>query len=203
MKYWVVVIGMLLSAHALAGSTAPVIPLNQKLAVVDYFDNGRQTGCGLRATGVTKDDVSLNVLITVFMKGTGAAFGVIKVVARKVNMKDGVPLLHDGKVTYANIGNIRKAWIKSYSGKEPLIYKNGESSHGDAYMVTADFSSTVDLLVGILQESFKIGLNRSENGPDEVFQFDKQLDQDEAYKLSVCMKNLRTARDENKDKQNF
>jgi hypothetical protein len=203
MKYWVVVIGMLLSAHALAGSTAPVIPLNQKLAVVDYFDNGRQTGCGLRATGVTKDDVSLNVLITVFMKGTGAAFGVIKVVARKVNMKDGVPLLHDGKVTYANIGNIRKAWIKSYSGKEPLIYKNGESSHGDAYMVTADFSSTVDLLVGILQESFKIGLNRSENGPDEVFQFDKQLDQDEAYKLSVCMKNLRTAMDENKDKQNF
>lgn len=203
MKYWVVIIGMLLSVHALAGSTAPEIPLNQKLAVVDYFDNGRQSGCGLRATGVTKDDVSLNALITVFMKGTGAAFGVIKVVARKVNMKDGVPLLHDGKVTYENIGNVRKAWIKSYSGKEPLIYKNGESSHGDAYMVTADFSSTVDLLVAILQESFKIGLDRSEDGPDEVFQFDKQLDQDEAYKLSVCMKNLQTAMDENKDRQNF
>ncbi len=203
MKYLVVVIGMLLSAHALAGSAAPGIPLNQKLAVVDYFDNGRQSGCGLRATGVTKDDVSLNALITVFMKGTGAAFGVIKVVARKVNMKDGVPLLHDGKITYANIGNIRKAWIKSYSGKEPLIYKNGESSHGDAYMVTADFSSTVDILVEILQDSFEIGLNRTEDGPDEVYQFDKQLDQDEAYKLSVCMKNLRTAMDEIKEKQNF
>jgi hypothetical protein len=203
MKYWVVVIGILLSAHALAGSTAPEIPLNQKLAVVDYFDNGRQSGCGLRATGETKDDVWLNVLVTVFMKGTGAAFGVIKVVARKVNMKDGVPLLHDGKITYANIGNIRKAWIKSYSGKEPLIYKNGESSHGDAYMVTADFSSTVDLIAEILQDSFKIGLNRTGDGPDEIYQFNKQLDQDEGYKLSVCMKNLRTAMDENKDRQNF
>jgi hypothetical protein len=203
MKYWVVVIGILLSAHALAGSTAPEIPLNQKLAVVDYFDNGRQSGCGLRATGETKDDVWLNVLVTVFMKGTGAAFGVIKVVARKVNMKDGVPLLHDGKITYANIGNIRKAWIKSYSGKEPLIYKNGESSHGDAYMVTADFSSTVDLIAEILQDSFKIGLNRTGDGPDEIYQFNKQLDQDEGYKLSVCMKNLRIAMDENKDRQNF
>jgi hypothetical protein len=203
MKYWVVAIGVLLSAHALAGSTSPEIPLNQKLAVVDYFDNGRQSGCGLRATGETKDNVWLNVLITVFMKETGAAFGVIKVVARKVNMKDGVPLLHDGKITYANIGNIRKAWIKSYSGKEPLIYKNGESSHGDAYMVTADFSSTVDLIAEILQDSFKIGLNRTGDGPDEVYQFNKQLDQDEGYKLSVCMKNLRTAMDENKDRQNF
>jgi hypothetical protein len=203
MKYWFFLFGMLLSAHALAGSSPPVIPLNQKLVVVDYFDDGRQSGCGLRATGETKDDLWLNVLITVLMKGTGAAFAVIKVVARKVNMKDGSPLLHDGKITYANIGNIRKAWIKSYSRKEPLIYKNGESSHGDAYMVSADFSSTVDLLVAILQESFKVGLNRNADGPDEVFQFDKQLAQDEAYKLSVCMKNLRTAMEEYKSKGNF
>jgi hypothetical protein len=125
------------------------------------------------------------------------------VVARKVNTKDGVPLLQDGKITYANLGNIRKAWIKSYSGKEPLIHKNGESSHGDAYMATADFSSTVDLLAAILQESFRVGLNRNETGPDEVFQFDKELDKGEGYKLSVCMKNLKAAMDENKDKQNF
>lgn len=203
MKYWVLLFGMLLSAHAFAESSAPVVPLNQNLAVVDYFDNGRQTGCGLRATGETRDDVWLNVLITVFMKETGAAFGVIKVVARKVNVKDGVPVLQDGKITYANIGNISKAWIKSYSGKEPLIYKNGESSHSDAYMVTAEFSSTVDMLVAILQESFKVGLNRNEGGSDEVFQFDKRLDQSEADKLSVCMKNLRTAMEENKDKQDF
>ena len=203
MKYWVLLLGMLLSAHALADSSAPVVPLNQKLAVVDYFDNGRQSGCGLRATGETRDDLWLNVLITVFMKETGSAFGVIKVVARKVNTKDGIPLLQDGKITYADIGNIRKAWIKSYSGKEPLIYKNGESSHGDAYMVTADFSSTVDMLVAILQESFKVGLNRNETGHDEVFQFDKQLGKDEAYKLSTCMNNLRAAMEENKSRETF
>lgn len=203
MKYWFLLFCLLLSAHAVADSSDLVVPLNQKLAVVDYFDNGRQSGCGLRATGDTKDDVWLNVLVTVFMKETGAAFGVIKVVARKVNAKDGVPLLQDGKITYANIGNIRKAWIKSYSGKQPLIYKNGQSSHGDAYMVTADFSSTVDMLVAILQESFKVGLNRNEDGPDEVFQFDKQLNPDESYKLSVCMKNLKTVMDANRDKQNF
>jgi hypothetical protein len=203
MKFWALIFGLLISAQALAGSSAPVIPLNQKLEVVDYSDNGRQSGCGLRATGNTKDDVWLNVLVTVFMKETGASFGIIKVVARKVNTKDGAPVLQDGKITYADLGKISKAWIKSYSGKEPLIYKNGESSHGDAYMVTADFSSTVDLLAAILQESFKVGLNRNEQGPDEIFQFDKQLGQDEAYKLSVCMKNLKTAMDENKEKQNF
>lgn len=209
MKYSGFLFGALLSAHAFADTSppvvpySPVIPLDQNLAVVDYFDDGRQTGCGLRATGETRDHLWLNVLITVFMKGTGTTFGVIKVVARKVNVKDGVPLLQDGKITYADIGNIRKAWIKSDSGKEPLIYKNGESSHGDAYMVSADFSSTVDLLVAILQERFKVGLNRNEDGPDDVFQFDKRLDQGEADKLSVCMKNLRTAMEENKDKQNF
>lgn len=203
MKYSALLFGMLLSAHALAESSATVIPLNQKLEVVDYVDNGRQSGCGLRATGNTKDDVWLNVLVTVFMKETGSSFGIVKVVARKVNTKDGVPLLQDGKITYANLGNIRKAWIQSYSGKRPLVYKNGESSHGDAYMVTAEFSSTVDMLVAILQESFKVGLNRHEDGPDEVFQFDKQLGRDEAYKLSVCMKNLRTTMEENKGKENF
>jgi len=203
MKYWVLLFGIFFSPLALAGSSAPVIPLNQKLVAVDYFDNGLQSGCGLRATGETSDNVWLNVLITVFTKETGAEFGVFKVVARKVNTKDGTPLLQNGKITYADLGNIRKAWIKSYSGKQPLINKNGESSHGDAYMVTADFSSTVDMLVAILQESFKLGLNRNEVGPDEVFQFDKQLDRDEAYKLSVCMKNLKDVMDENRDKQNF
>jgi hypothetical protein len=209
MKYSGFLFGALLSAHAFADTSppvvphSPVIPLNQNLAVVDYFGDGRQTGCGLRATGETKDDLWLNVLVTVFMKGTGATFGVIKVVARKVNVKDGVPQLQDGKITYANIGKIRKAWIKPDSGKEPLIYKNGESSHSDAYMVSAEFASTVDLLVAISQEGFRVGINRNEDGPDDVFQFDKRLDQSEADKLSVCMKNLRTAMEENKDKQNF
>jgi hypothetical protein len=203
MKYSVFLFGALLSAHALADTSPPVIPLNQNLAVVDYFGDGRQTGCGLRATGETQDALWLNVLITVFRKETGATFGVIKVVARKANMKDGAPVLQDGKITYANIGKIQRAWIKAESGKQPIMYKNGESSHSDAYMVNTEFASTVDLLVAIAQENFKVGLNRNEYGPDEIFQFDKRLGQNEAGKLSVCMKNLRAAMEENKSKESF
>jgi hypothetical protein len=203
MKSGALFFGILLSAHALAASSNPVIPLNQNLEAIDYFDDGRPTGCGLRATGETADHLWLNVLVTVFMKGTGSTFGVIKVVARQVNVKDGVPLLRDGKITYADLGKIRKAWIKPASGKEPLIYKNGESSHSDAYMVSAEFASTVDLMAAMSHENFKVGLNRNEQGPDEVFQFDKRPNQNEADKLSACMKNLRTAMEESKAKQNF
>jgi hypothetical protein len=203
MKYWVLLFGTLLSAHVLADSSTPVIPLNQNLAVVDYFSNGRQTGCGLRATGETKDGLWLNVLITVFRKDTGATFGVIKVVARKVDKKDGVPLLKDGMITYANLGKIRKAWIKPDSGKQPLTSKNGESSHSDAYMVNTEFSSTVELLLSMSQENFKVGLNRYESGPDEIFQFDRRLSEDDTGKLSICMKNLRDAMEEKKNKESF
>jgi hypothetical protein len=202
MKYWIVLFSLLLSAQALASPTS-VIPLNQNLAVVDYFGEGRQTGCGVRATGETKDNLWLNVLITVFLKETGSTFGVIKVVARKVKTKDGVPLLKDGKITYTNLGKIQKAWIKSDSGKEPLIYKNDEASHSDAYMVSAEFASTVDLLAEMIQGNFRVGLNRNAQDLDEVFQFNKPLDKSEGEKLSVCMKNLRDEMEEKKDKQNF
>lgn len=207
MKFLVLLFVALLSAQAFAGSSkapySPVMPLNQNLAVVDYFEDGRQTGCGLRATGETADHLWLNVLITVFMKGTGATFGVIKVVARKVNMKDGMPLLKDGKITYAELGRIQHAWIKPDSGREPLIYKNGEASHSDAYMVSAEFASTVDLMTAISHENFKVGVNRNDSGPDEVFQFNKRLVASEAKKLSGCMKNLRTVMEESKDQQDF
>ncbi len=201
MEFIVFLFGMLLSPLALADSTALVVPSNQNLAVVDYFSNGRQSGCGLRATGETKDDLWLNVLITVFRKETGAAFGVIKVVARKVNTKNGAPVLKDGKITYATLGRIRRASIETDSGKKPVTYKNDESSHGDAYMVNSEFASTVELLVAMSQEKFKVGLSRNESGPDETFQFDTRLDQDEVGKLSVCMKNLRATMEENKNKE--
>jgi hypothetical protein len=203
MNRYIFIFGVLLSAQALGGSSTPVIPQNQNLAVVDYFNNGRQTGCGLRATGETNDNLWLNVLITVFRKDTGATFGVIKVVARKVNTKDGAPLLKDGKITYLDLGNIRKAWIMPDSGKQPRINKNGESSHNDAYMVDTEFSSTVDLLLAMTQENFKVGLNRLETGPDEIFQFDKRPSQDEVAKLSICMKNLRAEMEEKKNKEVF
>jgi hypothetical protein len=179
------------------------IPQKQNLEAVDYSSGGRQTGCGLRATGVTKDDMWLNVLITVFRKETGTTFGVIKVVARKANMKDGAPVLQDGKMTFSELGKIQKAWIRSDSGKQAFVYKNGESLHSDAYMVNTEFASTLDLLVAISQENFTVGLNRNESGPDQIFQFDKRPERDGAGKLSACMNNLRAAIEESKSRESF
>jgi hypothetical protein len=59
------------------------------------------------------------------------------------------------------------------------------------------------MMVAILQENFKVGISRTEDGQEDVFLFDKPLSSDEGYKLSVCMKNLRTAMEEHKQKENF
>lgn len=203
MKYSGFFFAALLSAQAFAAPSVPVVPLQQKLTSVEYSSAGRQTGCGLRITGVTRQNLSLNVLITVFMKEAGVTFGVVKVVARKTDMKNGVPLPQDGSDTYSGLGQIRKAWIKPDSGSQPLIYQNGKSSHSDAYMVSTEFASTVDLLVAISQENFRVGLNRSDDGPDEIFQFDRRISQQEAGKLSACMKNLRAEIEENKRNNTF
>ena len=203
MKRQVLFIALLLSAEVSASTPAPVIPLQQKLTAVEYSSGGRQTGCGLRITGVTKQNMSLNVLITVFMKQGGTTFGVVKVVARNMDMKNDVPMPQDGSSAYSSLGQISKAWIKPDSGSQPLIYQNGKSSHNDAYMVTTEFASTVDLLVAISQENFKVGLNRGDDGPDEIFQFDRRISRDEAGKLSVCMKNLRTEIEENRRNKTF
>ncbi|MGC2049065.1 MAG: hypothetical protein WA635_10695 [Gallionella sp.] len=203
MKYSVLFFTVLVSAEAFAATSVPVVPLQQKLTAVEYSSGGRQTGCGLRITGVTSQNLSLNVLITVFMKEAGVTFGVVKVVARKMDMKKGVPLPQDGSATYSSIGQIRKAWIKPDSGSQPLVYQNGKSSHNDAYMVSTEFASTVDLLVAISRENFRVGLNRSDEGPDEIFQFDRRISQEEAGKLSVCMNNLRAEIEEGKRNNTF
>jgi hypothetical protein len=203
MKLRILLFGILLSAHSFAGTSIPAAVLNQKLSAVDYSSDGRQTGCGLRATGETGDGLSLNVLVTVFRKDTGATFGVIKVVARKVVKKDGAPLMQDGQAVIANLGKIQRAWIRPDSGKQPAIDRSGESSHGDAYMVNSEFSGTVDLLIAMSQENFKVGLNRNDEGPDEIFQFEKHLDPGETGKFSVCMSNLRAVLEEGKSKETF
>lgn len=194
---------MLLSAHAWADSSASVAVLNQKLSAVDYEVEGQQTGCGLRATGETKEALSLNVLVTVFRKKTGATFGVIKVVARQALMKDGAPVLEDGRIVMANLGKIERAWVRPDSGKQPAIDKSAESSHADAYMVDTEFTGTIDLLTAMSQENFKVGLNRSDAGPDETFQFDTRIGQEEAVKFSACMANLRAALQEGKRRETF
>lgn len=192
-------------AEPAATAPAAVTPLNQILSSVEYFREGRQSGCGLRATGDTKDNVWLNVLVTVFVKDNGATYGVIKVVARQVEMKDGVPLLRDGRMSYLSRGRINRAWIKPESGNQPLIHQNGESPHSDGYMASVEFASTMDLLVAMAREDFKVGLNRNEDEADEVYAFDQRLSQYEAKKLSTCMGNLRTQITErqNQNKNSF
>ncbi|MBI5430424.1 MAG: hypothetical protein HY938_08205 [Nitrosomonadales bacterium] len=180
-----------------------VVPLNQNLAAVDYFKNGRQSGCGLRVTGETRDDIWLNVLITVFLKENGATFGVAKIVARKVEMKDGKPLLRDGSISYLDIGNIRSAWIKPDAEELPTTYERSGPAHSDAYMATVDFANTMDLLVAISRQSFKVGINRGGGKLDEIYQFDKGIGPDEAGKLSLCMKNLRAEIEEGRSRKSF
>jgi len=203
MKYSVLFFAVLVSAEAYAGTSVPVIPLQQKLSAVVYSSGGHQTGCGLRITAVTNQGLSLNVLITVFMKEAGVTFGVVKVVARSTELKNEVPLSKEGPATYSGIGQIRKAWIKPDSGNQPLMYQNGKSSHNDAYMVTTEFASTVDLLAAISRENFRVGLNRSDDGPDEIFQFDSRISKEETGKLSVCMNNLRAEMEESKRNNTF
>ena len=203
MRYTVLFFASLMSAKAFAATSVPVVPSQQKLTTVEYASGGRQTGCGLRVTGKTRQNLSLNVLITVFMKETGVTFGVVKVVARKMDMQNGAPIPQDGSAAYSRKGQIRKAWIKPDSGSEPLVYKNGQTSHNDAYMVTTEFAGTVDLLVAISREKFSVGLNRSDDGPDEIFQFDRRLSREEAGKLSVCMRNLRGEIEQNKRSNTF
>ena len=196
--------GLLCSVHASAAPAPPlsqlppVIPLHQELVAVDYFREGRQSGCGLRITGEAEENVWLNVLISVFLKETGLPFGIFKVSAKKINMKDGAPLLRDGRITYSSMGKIHKAWLKTESGVQPNFYKNGKLLHDDGYMATMEFVSTMDLLVAIPQASFRVGFNRNEDEPEEIFEFNKRINPNEANKLLTCMKNLRSTIEENK-----
>ncbi len=203
MKYVVLFLTALFSVEAFSATSVVVVPLQQKLTSVEYSSGGRQTGCGLRITGETNQDLALNILITVFMKEPGVTFGVVKVVARKMDMKDGILVPQDGSTTYSSIGQIRKAWIQPDSGDQPLVYQDGKASHNDAYMATTEFAGTVDLLLAISQERFKVGLNRSDIGPDEIFQFDRQISNQEAGKLSICMNNLRAEIEQSKRNKTF
>ena len=191
---------MLWSAHIFAATNPPHIPLNQNLVAVDYFREGRQAGCGLRATGDTIDQISLNVLIDVTLKKSGEVLGIFKMTSKKVSMREGAPLLQDGKITYSSAGKIHKAWIRAGSGVQPISYKNGESWHGDSYMATMEFTSTMYLLAAIPQGEFMVGVNQNMANPDEIFEFNARINPNEAERLFVCMRNLRGEIERSKDK---
>ncbi|MEQ1525560.1 MAG: hypothetical protein ABL911_02280 [Gallionella sp.] len=192
----------LLSAHAFASSSEPVPLLQQNLVSVEYFSNGKQSGCGVRATAENKDKLMLNALITVFLKDTGTTFGVVKVVARKAEMKKGVPLMKNGSPVYLNIGNVTKAWVKPDSAAQPKTYSRG-SSHNDGYMETVDFAGTADLLMLMTQENFKIGFSFNTGQADQTFVFDQWMDRREGNAFAACMMNLGNVIDENKKKRSF
>ena len=168
-----------------------IIPLKQSLTSVEYRNLGRQSGCGLRITGETQDDIWINILITVFRKDSGDNFGAVKIVARKVETENGKLKFRDGRITYLNTGKIRRAWIKPDSMDLPVAYEGAGPSHNDAYMGTVEFANTMDLMILISEESFRVGINRVAGKVDEIYQFDQRISLDEAGKLSLCMTNLR------------
>ncbi len=198
MKYLGILFGVFFSVQALASPPLPVIPLNQYLAAIDYSREGGQTGCGLRIDGETASNLWINVLVSVFIRESGTMFGMFKVFARKINMKNGVPLIQDGKVTYSSIGRIHKGWIKTDSGVQFLAGENSGSPHNEGYMSVMGFDNAMDLLTAIPQTNFRVGFSKKEDGSEKVFKFNKRITQDEADKLSSCMKNLMEAREKSK-----
>ncbi len=201
MKYPLLLLAVLLSGQTLAGTQAVVTPTGQNLLAVEYYSSGKQSGCGLRATGVTSQKLSLNILITVFLKDGGEKFGVVKVVARNMDSEKGVA--QDGDVTYKTLGKIRKAWIKPDAASPPRVFRNGKTLHNDAYMVSTEFASTVELITAMSQADFRVGLNRNDSGADEVFQFNQRISPDEGAKLTACMRNLRSEIEERKNRKSF
>lgn len=202
MKRFNFLFAALLSANVFASSSAPVPLIKQNFVSVEYSSNGKQSGCGLRATAENKDNLTLNALITVFMKETGATFGVVKVVARKADMKNGVPKMKNGSPVFLNIGNVTKAWIRTDSATQPKTYNRG-TSHNDGYMETVDYSSTVDLMVLMSQENFKIGFSFNTGQADQTFIFDQWMDRREGNAFAACMANLANVIEENKKRRSF
>lgn len=200
MKHLIFLAGIFLSAHALAGPPVPVIPQSQYLTSVDYAKEGEQTGCGLRIIGETADNLWINVLVSVFIRESGFLHGMFKVVAKKIVMKNGESLTQNGKVVYASIGQIHKAWIKTGSGVQPRIHEGGESPHNDGYMAALEFDNAVKLLIALPQENFMVGFSKMGDGAEEIFEFNKRMPKNETSKLSVCMKKLRGTREKRRDK---
>jgi len=185
---------VLLTAQAHAGAAA--IPLKQKMVAVDYTKEGRQSGCGLRMTAESGGDLWINVLLSVFVREAAPPLGMFKVVVKKINMKNGEPLLQHGKITYSSIGQIHRAWIKTASGLQLLPNEDGRSTHGEGYMTSTEFIYTADLLGMLTLENFTVGFSREDGDAEKIFEFNQRITADESAKLTACMKNLRATMEE-------
>lgn len=191
MRFFSVLCGMLLSALAFADQTATELLPEQDLMAVEYPGDGR---CGLRAIGITRDQLWINVLITAFVPNGRTPFGMFKVVARRIDMENGVAEVEGGKIKRSSIGRIYDAWIKSETGEQLLFFKGQESPHNDGYMSPVDFNSAVMLMQAIPQMNFRVGFSRQQGGPGEVYEFNKRITEGDAQKLSACLKDLAEAK---------
>ena len=194
-KYLVFFFGAFLPIQTLSNTLPPVVPQNQYLAALDYFRNGEPSGCGLRITGITKDDLWINALVMVSMKESGVLFGVFKIEPKRIIMRHGKPLILDGKVMYSSAGKIYKGWIKTDSGVQFLASKDGGSPHNDGYMAPMEFDNAINLLIAIPQENFRVGFSKKEGETEDVYEFNERITQNEVDKLSSCMRNLMNARE--------
>jgi len=179
----------------------PIIPLKQNLKTVDYFRDGRQSGCGLRVTGEAEENLWLNVLVSVFEKENGLTFGIFKISAKK--LKEGAPQFLEDRKYYTSIGKIHHAWLRTSSGLQPELIKNGQMLHVDGYMASMEFSSGMQLLAAIPGSSVRVGISRTEEGPEEIYEFNNRISNLEAGKLFECMKNLRDSIEEKKERQHL
>lgn len=193
MKYLVLFFGAFLPAQVLSGTLSPDVPVNQYQAALNFFRNGEQSGCGLRITGETKDDLWITTLIIVSMKESGALYGVFKIDVKKIITKDGKPLIQDGKLMYSSAGKIREGWIKTDSGVQFLANKNVGGPHNEGYLAPMEFDNAISLLIAIPKVNFRIGFSRKEDETEQVYEFNRRIAQDEADRLSSCMRNLRDA----------
>jgi hypothetical protein len=182
-----------LAAGVPSARAEPASPANQELVALDYFKNGRQSGCGIRITGVAPQDLSINLLLSVFSNQAAPPFGLFKAVVRKIVIANGEPLLRDGKPIYSSIGKIHYAWLKTASGAELPPNKNETASHGEGYLTPVKFSDAMGIMGAIGQADFTVGVSTEREAPDTIFVFDQRISPAEAGKLIICMKNLRDA----------
>lgn len=200
MNYLILLASLLLPARALAASTAPAVLQSQYLAAIEYAKGGEPTGCGLRATGETGTGLWADVLLNVFARGPGERFGMFKVVVRKINLRDGEPVLRDGRITYSSIGKIHKARMKTGNGTKTAIGEGLDSPHNDGYMARLEFDNAIALLAEMPQADFRVAYSTESGGPEETIEFNRRITPGEARKLSACMSKLRGASGNRSDK---
>lgn len=189
MKRLLLMMCIVLPVSALA---APAILQSQRLAVVEYARSGEQSGCGLRATGDTREGLHVDMLLNVFAEETRGRFGMFKVVVRKASLPDGVPHPEDGRGGTV-IGKISRAWLKTASGTKTVIHEGLHSLHNDGYMARLEFDNAAKLLAGIAQTDFRVMYSMEGAGAENTLLFNQRISPGEAGKLTVCMKRLRQA----------